>query len=855
GAKVSATADGGFLLLHYAPNGQLEFQKYDSNAVFQYGHSFPAHASYNSAQRHGKVFSVMDGPHEDTLYVQKINMATGAVEAYRRVAGPQNGTIGYFSNGNHFAIATQDSGFLVVLTKWQCYNLAFCDVCQLKLDKNLNYQFFTAGNFLYNQQMLSRKVVEHSDGSIWHVTTVDNAPFGYSTSIVRFNGQTGVQINSTTVRSTAGPPSIGGVTELPGRVVISGLAGQYGYAMSISPDLATVHWLKTYSVPLNYAGAYELTAGPGGNLYGHMGDKVICLRPDGTVVWCMDADNAANVVPRVRLGTHKMAAIYNPNGAGLKASVIDSNGLGFCNPVPYAVTTTAYTHTFHSLPLSNIIGFGFQYSFLPNPPSSPLNVNPTLVCSAVCNFTASFTATTNALQMSLSPLPAGLSSYQWNFGDGNTSTVMNPNHTYSAPGTYTVCLIGTSLCMSDTICQQVTVTCQPTTAAFSTTVNQQTATFTNGSSGGGNLLYSWNFGDGGTSTLTNPVHVYSSPGYYTVCLIAMGPCGNDTTCRVVNAGCGMTTAAFTASTNQLTAQFMNGSTGQGAISYHWDFGDGAISTGISPSHTYLAPGSYTVCLRITTPCGADSTCGQVTVACPPLMAAMSSSGTALSVQFTDLTAGTPIGWTWDFGDGGSSTQQNPSHAYASPGTYAVCLIVEDGCSADTTCGQVTVVCPPLTAAMSNTGAFPLIQFTDLTAGAPIGWTWDFGDGGSSNLQNPSHTYAAPGNYMVCLMVDDGCSTDTTCKTVDVSVGMDSPGSMAVEVSPNPTSAQAWLRWTATMDGSATLKVATADGRQWWVADGLVSPYRMDVSAWPQGMYFLELTAGSVHVVRRFVVQR
>src|SRR5688572_14899551 len=64
-AKVSATADGGFLLLYKITNGRLEFQKYDSNAVFQYGHTFPAEQIYSATQRYAKVFSLVDGPHED----------------------------------------------------------------------------------------------------------------------------------------------------------------------------------------------------------------------------------------------------------------------------------------------------------------------------------------------------------------------------------------------------------------------------------------------------------------------------------------------------------------------------------------------------------------------------------------------------------------------------------------------------------------------------------------------------------------------------------------------------------------------------------------------------------------------
>src|SRR6185503_5786279 len=102
---------------------------------------------------------------------------------------------------------------------------------------------------------------------------------------------------------------------------------------------------------------------------------------------------------------------------------------------------------------------------------------------------------------------------------------------------------------------------------------------------------------------------------------------------------------------------------------------------------------------------------------------------------------------------------SPSHTYATAGTYNVCLIVADGCSNDTICNNVTVTCPALTAGFSNSPSALTVAFTNTSAGTPTTYAWTFGDGGTSSLQNPSHTYITAGTYNVCLIVADACSAD------------------------------------------------------------------------------------------------
>jgi PKD repeat protein len=145
----------------------------------------------------------------------------------------------------------------------------------------------------------------------------------------------------------------------------------------------------------------------------------------------------------------------------------------------------------------------------------------------------------------------------------------------------------------------------------------------------------------------------------------------------------------------------------------------------------------------------------------------------LNAVFTDLSTGTDIdGWLWDFGDGiGTSTDQNPSYTYDTPGTYTVTLTASSssqGCSDDEVKVDYIEVLPPPVADFEGSPlsgpASLTVDFTDLSTGDPYEWSWDFGDGiCSSTAQNPSYTYDTPGKYTVELTVTALCGTDVESK--------------------------------------------------------------------------------------------
>lgn len=158
------------------------------------------------------------------------------------------------------------------------------------------------------------------------------------------------------------------------------------------------------------------------------------------------------------------------------------------------------------------------------------------------------------------------------------------------------------------------------------------------------------------------------------------------------------------------------------------------------------------------------------------------SGTPLSgeapvnVQFTDASTGGALTWSWNFGDGGTSNVQNPSHVYTVPGTYAVSLTVSGAAGQATTTktGYVTVSAPqPLAAnftATPATGTAPLnVTFTDTSTGNPTSWFWDFGDGTTSTERNPVHTYGAIGQYDVILTIGRNGVFDSETRVAAVTV--------------------------------------------------------------------------------------
>lgn len=226
----------------------------------------------------------------------------------------------------------------------------------------------------------------------------------------------------------------------------------------------------------------------------------------------------------------------------------------------------------------------------------------------------------------------------------------------------------------------------------------------------------------------------------------------------------------------LVVQFTNSSTGTGELTYAWDFGNGGQSTDIQPQISYTSPGTYTIMLEVTDDNGQDTYSDQVVVHPYPEVSfsANPTGGCApVTAAFTDASSQTGadiIGWSWNFGDGSSGTGSSVDHTFNNPGSYHVILTVEDGfgCTKTITYDNYINVSEPPTAFFtmdpSEYCAPTTVQFTNNSFGydPPLGYQWDFGDGGVSSQVNPNHFFDF-GTHIVHLTVTDasGCSNETT----------------------------------------------------------------------------------------------
>jgi PKD repeat protein len=240
----------------------------------------------------------------------------------------------------------------------------------------------------------------------------------------------------------------------------------------------------------------------------------------------------------------------------------------------------------------------------------------------------------------------------------------------------------------------------------------------------------------------------------------------------------MPAAAFTASTTIITAGEIVSFTDYSVnnpTSWSWDFGDGGTSTSQNPSHTYTTSGTYTVTLTVTNSSGSGSLKkpNYITVKLPAPVAAFIASTTTINtggtVNFTDQSTNSPANWSWNFGDGGTSTTQNPSHIYTTAGTYTVTLTVTNSSRSDseTKSNYITVNLPAPVAAFKASSTIitvgKAVNFTDQSINSPTSWSWNFGDGGTSTTQNPSHTYLTAGTYSVTLTVTNSGGSDSETK--------------------------------------------------------------------------------------------
>lgn len=385
----------------------------------------------------------------------------------------------------------------------------------------------------------------------------------------------------------------------------------------------------------------------------------------------------------------------------------------------------------------------------------------------------------------------GAETWSWTFGDGGTSNLPNPSHTYAGNGSYVASLTVNN---SQTGCEHSqSMTINVTSSVPEFTLSDlnicagDTISVINNSLGAD--CYTWTF-PAGVGMITNSFcdpdpqfYIPSAGCYYGFSLtISDGStCTNtyyftDTVCVsesvsdfAVDAaeGCSPHTVNFTNSAYGVNSNIVN---------YSWDFGDTSSSNDPDPTHIYTDLGYHTVGLTVEN----DMGCSEELIMdslifvdkIEPFFIPQVTDCSTQSVDFANASTSfdNNLIYLWDFGDGNTSTIASPSHSYATSGDFLVCLTATNtsGCS-EQICDNVNF--QPLVADFSADNTYkscpipPLVSnFTDLSTTA-TSWYWDFGDNATSGLQNPSHSYSQTGYYTVCLTVTNeiGCS-ETECKT-------------------------------------------------------------------------------------------
>ncbi len=385
---------------------------------------------------------------------------------------------------------------------------------------------------------------------------------------------------------------------------------------------------------------------------------------------------------------------------------------------------------------------------------------------------------------------ASIINRNWNFDDGNIDSVKNPNHIYIQDGVYSVKLkIQNGHNCLDSIVKTVNSHPIPiiSYAHDSVVCVYDSIAITNMTSGA--IYHNWKFGNGQVDTRYSPKAYYPVNGVYSISYVAttVHNCVDSAFSQIKLIT--KPTSLFIGASNgcaPLELHFTNKSKGD-STDYSWDYGQGLTSFGFLSDTILYTQGrsdtTYFVSLIAENECGLDTFTDSFTVyptpfaffetnvkmGCSPLLVELSNNNTF----------GNPDTLIWDFGDGSplfkttkSTFEESLFHTFSTdkyPKTHTISYIAKNNCGADTAYKSVSVynTVEAFFNADTLSGCYPLtVNFTNSSIGY-LGWAWDFDDGNTSNLNNPSHTFAKGGTYEVTLFVTDSCSYDTFKTVIEV----------------------------------------------------------------------------------------
>lgn len=660
-------------------------------------------------------------------------------------------------------------------------------------------------------------------------TTVTAKGLAAGTYTVTVDDGNCIATGNATVSNIAGPAlTVNSTDEYCGAsdgtvsVNASGGSGSYTYQWNTSPvqTTATASGLKagSYTVTVNdgicsATGSINVNALAAPTL-SFTTTKENCGASDGTAtvtasggsgtytyIWNTTPVQTSNSASALVAGTYTVTVNDGNCNVTGNATVTSNN-----TPVLFVSKTDANCESVDGTATAIVSGGSGTYSYSwDTSPIQTTNVISNLsagtytvtVNDGICPVSASVSITTNAkpfagfsfnnvcqyddaIFTNSSTITTGsISNYQWDFGDGTTSSLQSPGHQYAIAGTYNTTLItfSGSGC-SDTLSQNITIYGVPQ-AAISTNneCDKQAVPFTDATNTNGTVIasYQWDFGNGGSSTEQNPNITFPASGFYNTQLIITTTDGCVDTANSNVQIYPLPIVDYT--TNNVCLNDQNTFTNltylsNGSVaSWQWNFGNGNFSNNQSPAYIYSSDGKYNVTLVATTDMGCIDSITQVLTIYPlpvvDFIADKYNGCVGLDINFTNIStiSSTSIqSYLWDMGDGTTSDLTHPLYTYPIPGTYNVTLVAtsDKGCI-DISDYPVTIEAYSLPkAGFSFSPDYisilnPIVEFTDLSIDA-VSWNWYLGDETVSTLQDPTHTYADTGNYQVWLTVANqyGC---------------------------------------------------------------------------------------------------
>jgi gliding motility-associated-like protein len=492
------------------------------------------------------------------------------------------------------------------------------------------------------------------------------------------------------------------------------------------------------------------------------------------------------------IDTQQYAIVVNPNAIKLNVAV-NGNQVNGCAPhsvlfvnntkganlfrwnfgdgSPELTTTKGVDSVLHTYTQTGVYNVSLFATNSCSDTSTTLTI--TVETGPVVSFSATPTVLCIGQPLSITNTSEAGLAWAWRFGDGSISSVQNPVKSYTTPGNYRIVLTGAKsfaqgfgcadsavadIIITDTLPGQFTVdssgSCAPMNVLFKNTSRPSVNT-------------AWNFGDGGTAAGDSVNHVYNLSGIYTAVMVAQAPGGcryrNEKTI-VVNGPSGELLYKGGFVCPPAAVHFEANSNNTSQYRFYPGNGDSAInSTGVL-DYTYAKPGRYLpYAVLVTGNCSRIIT-GTDTVKIEKIQAGFASNSIqqcgSTTVQFTDTSTvyfGI-TGWDWNFGDGTSSSQKNPSKIFTVSGTYNVRLRITgtSGCSSEVTIPLVVKVNNTPTSQIS-TGTLrctdnPTLFTANVNSVDAIEtYNWNFGNGSTGSGSSVSYNYSGTGVYTVTLI--------------------------------------------------------------------------------------------------------